>query len=101
MAPRVMGQFDDERPHVARFEDFSGEGGSAAAAERPPGKLSERRVAPRVLSRQRSEDVQGRKRFMSASEAGLPKQTEPPPALTGNCNLRRFGVCPVPVFLKN
>jgi hypothetical protein len=43
----------------------------AAAAERPPGKLSEREA--RVFSRQRSEDVHGRKMSsgLTKTAAGL------------------------------
>jgi hypothetical protein len=46
----------------ARIDIFSGY--PVRAAERPPGKLSEREA--RVFSRQRSEQLQGRKNILSA-----------------------------------
>jgi hypothetical protein len=46
----------------ARIDIFSGH--PVRAAERPPGKLSEREA--RVFSRQRSEQLQGRKKILSA-----------------------------------
>ncbi|MCE5262215.1 MAG: hypothetical protein LLG97_01635 [Deltaproteobacteria bacterium] len=52
------------------IEDFSGS--HAAAAKRPPGKLSEREA--RVFSRQRSEDVQGRKIFSIPAKRRSPEK---------------------------
>jgi hypothetical protein len=52
----------------ARIDIFPGH--PAPAAERQPGKLSER--IARVFSRQRSEEVQGRKKILSAKREFFP-----------------------------